>query len=262
MTEARDRLLVAIPALNEAPVVASVVREVLDVAPAGASVLVVDDGSTDDTAVMAARAGAMVVPMPYNVGVGGAMRAAFLFAVRNGYTLVAQVDADGQHDARHLPELLARLDESDIVIGARFAGVGAYQVKGPRRYAMRVLAAALSRITGTALTDVTSGFRVAGPRAVRLFAFEYPSEYLGDTVESLVIAHRAGLSVSQVGVDMRPRQAGAPSQGPVRSTIYLARAVLMLLLALVRERPHTPPTEDDALPPGGSMRSVRAVQQP
>jgi glycosyltransferase involved in cell wall biosynthesis len=262
VSEGEQRLLVAIPALNEAAVVDSVVREVLRVVPSGSAVVVVDDGSTDGTASVASRAGAMVVSMPYNVGVGGAMRAAFLFAVRNGYSLVAQVDADGQHDASQLPALLARLGEHDVVIGARFAGVGSYDVRGPRRWAMSVLAAALSRITGTRLTDVTSGFRVAGPRAVRLFAFEYPSEYLGDTVESLVIAHRAGLSVSQIGVEMRPRQAGVPSQGRLRSTIYLARAVLMLVLALVRDRPETPPTDHEAGAQGGPPRLSNAVQQP
>lgn len=251
----------AIPALNEAGVVGTVVQEVLRVLPPGSGVVVVDDGSTDGTGEVAARAGAMVVPMPYNVGVGGAMRAAFLFAVRNGYSRVAQVDADGQHEPEHLSALLGRLDDVDVVIGARFAGVGSYSVRGPRRWAMKVLSATLSRITGTSLTDVTSGFRVSGPRAVRLFAFEYPSEYLGDTVESLVIAHRAGLKVAQVGVEMRPRQAGVPSQGPLRSTVYLARAVLMLLLALVRERPVAPSTDDDGVHPQGPSRT-RAVQQP
>jgi glycosyltransferase involved in cell wall biosynthesis len=231
------RTLIAIPALNEAAVVGDVVREVMSFLPRDADVLVIDDGSTDGTARAATSAGATVVQMPFNIGVGGAMRAAFLYATRAGYTQVVQVDADGQHDPRFIPELLGQLHLHDVVIGARFAGVGDYSARGPRWWAMRVLGAALSRICRTRLTDVTSGFRASGPRAVALFARDYPSEYLGDTVESLVLAHRAGLGVAQVPVAMRPRQAGTPSQNSVRATIYLARAILVLGLSLVRKRP-------------------------
>jgi glycosyltransferase involved in cell wall biosynthesis len=229
-------LLVAIPALNEEAAVGAVVQEVATALPE-ATILVVDDGSTDDTSHAAARAGAIVVQMPFNVGVGGAMRAAFLYAVRNEFDVVLQVDADGQHDPVFLPRLLDKLTTADVIIGARFAGVGTYTVRGPRRWAMKLLAAALTRITREHLTDVTSGFRAAGPRAIPLFARDYPSEYLGDTVESLVLAHRAGLSVAQVGVQMRPRQAGVPSQGAMKSTVFLARALLVLALSLVRSQP-------------------------
>lgn len=255
------RILVAVPALNEEGVVGAVVKEVLTAAPAGTAVLVVDDGSTDNTATEAARAGATVVQMPFNLGVGGAMRAAFLFAVRHGYDTVIQVDADGQHDPRFIGELVEGLGRVDIMIGARFAGVGDYTVRGPRRWAMRLLAAALSWVTKERLTDVTSGFRASGPRAVSLFARDYPSEYLGDTVESLVVAHRAGLSVSQVGVEMRVRQAGTPSQSTLKATLYLARATLVLALSLVRTRPAAPsamePREEQALRQQSSTRPRR-----
>ena len=233
-------VLVAIPALNEEGAIAEVVHAVRAALPEESTVLVVDDGSSDRTAVVAAGAGAVVVQLPFNVGVGGAMRAAFLYATREGFDRVVQVDGDGQHDPAYLPTLLAGLADSDIVVGARFAGVGSYRARGPRRWAMTLLAWSLTKITGSPLTDVTSGFRAAGPRAVALFSRYYPSEYLGDTVESLVLAHRAGLSVGQVGVQMRPRQAGSPSQGPLRSTVYLSRALLALGLSLVRSVPTVP----------------------
>lgn len=237
VAESADRTLVAIPAYNEAAAVGAVVREVLEYLPEGGSVLVIDDGSADATAQAAADAGALVIQMPFNVGVGGAMRAAFLYASRRNYRRLVQVDADGQHDPRFLERLLDMLADNDIVIGARFAGVGTYRTRGPRRLAMRLLASVMSRITRTRLTDVTSGFRASGPRAVALFAREYPSEYLGDTVESLVLAHRAGLRIAQTGVAMRPRQGGVPSQSALRAMVYLARAMLVLGLSLVRSRP-------------------------
>lgn len=225
------RTLVAIPALNEAATIAEVIADVRRATPE-AHVLVIDDGSHDDTRGVAERAGAQVVQMPFNVGVGGAMRTAFLFADRNGFDAVVQVDADGQHVAEHIPQLVAALDHASVVVGARFSE--GYQVRGPRRWAMHTLARSLSRACGVPLTDTTSGFRAADRAAIALFAAHYPAEYLGDTVESLVLAARAGLVVSEVPVQMRSRQGGQPSQSPVRSVLYLGRALLALYVALSR----------------------------
>lgn len=203
-------------------------------------VLVVDDGSSDGTAHAALDAGALVCRLPFNLGVGGAMRTGYRYAERHDYDVTVQIDADGQHDPRYLSDLLAALDRADVVIGARFAREGdPYTVRGPRRWAMMLLAAVLSRLAGQKLTDVTSGYRVANRRATRVFALHYPAEYLGDTVESLVIALRTGCRVTQVPVDMRRRSAGNPSASPVRAAVYLVRAVVALGLALVRRWPAT-----------------------
>ncbi len=232
-----SRLLVVVPALNEAASVGAVVQDVRAHA-AGAQVLVVDDGSTDRTAEIARAAGALVVRLPINLGVGGAMRAGFRYAVRHDYDVVVQIDGDGQHDARHIPDLVAGLTRSDVVIGARFAGAGDYVMRGPRRWAILVLAHLLGRISRTTLTDPTSGYRAASRRAIRVFAVHYPAEYLGDTVESLVIARRLGLSVSQVPVAMRPRAQGRASQGAFSAALYLGRASAAMALAMVRRWPY------------------------
>lgn len=228
-------VLVVIPALNEEDSVADVVRDVQRAIPA-ARCLVVDDGSSDRTGERARTAGADVLRLPYNLGVGGAMRAGFRFARENGHTVVVQVDADGQHDPRAIGELIAGLAQADLMIGARFAGVGDYGVRGPRRWAMRVLASVMSHTARTPLTDVTSGFKAAGPRAVALFADNFPAEYLGDTIEALVIAARAGLTIRQLPVAMRERQAGTPSHHPVKAAVYLTRACAALALAMMRPR--------------------------
>lgn len=230
-------VLVVIPALNEEESVADVVRDVRSAYPS-ARCLVIDDGSDDATGPRARSAGADVLTLPFNLGVGGAMRAGFRFARAHGHQIVVQVDADGQHDPRMIREMITRLDDADLVIGARFAGKGEYGVRGPRKWAMRLLATVISRVAGTRLTDVTSGFKAAGPRAVELFADEFPAEYLGDTIEALVIAARAGLRIEQVPVAMRVRQAGEPSHRPVRAAVYLIRACAAFGLAMIRPRAH------------------------
>jgi glycosyltransferase involved in cell wall biosynthesis len=176
-----------------------------------------------------------VLELPFNLGVGGAMRAGFRYAVRHGYSAAVQVDADGQHDPAEVPVLLARLADADVVIGARFSTADdPYRVRGPRRWAMSVLSTVLSRLAGTRLTDVTSGFKATGGRALAVFAEHYPAEYLGDTVEALVIALCAGCTVTQVPAGMRSRRGGNPSHRPVKSAVYLVRAGFALLLALIR----------------------------
>jgi glycosyltransferase involved in cell wall biosynthesis len=227
------KTLVVIPALNEELSISEVVDDVYEFIP-GATCLVVDDGSLDSTYEVAKRSGALVAKLPFNLGVGGAMRLGFNFALDKGFTSVIQVDADGQHDPRQARLLLDALTKSDVVIGARFAGTGDYRAKGPRKWAMNLLAATLSRTSGVTLTDTTSGFRASGQRAIAFFAQHYPSEYLGDTVESLVLASRAGLTIRQIPVTMNERKFGEPSHGPVKSALYLARVGIAVLFSYLR----------------------------
>jgi glycosyltransferase involved in cell wall biosynthesis len=241
-----SRLLVVVPAWNEEASVGHVIKEIHAILP-DSHVLVVDDGSTDRTGEVALEAGAHLLTLPYNLGVGGAMRAGFRYALRYGFDVVVQVYADGQHDASSIPRLLAEIDAgADVVIGARFAGEGAYRTGRIRRAAMRLLAFLLSRLCHTRLTDATSGFRATGARALRLFAQTYPTEYLGDTIESLVIAARSGCRCRQVPVVMRQRYSGTPSQSVWKSTAYLSRAFLVLFLATIRRWPKISPGAEQA----------------
>jgi glycosyltransferase involved in cell wall biosynthesis len=220
--------IVAIPAWNEEGSIADVIAKVRHHQPR-VDILVVDDGSTDRTAQVASFAGATVVSLPFNVGVGGAMRTAFLYAHRRGYQALVQVDADGQHDPADLDRLLAGLATADIVVGTRFHPESMYFVGGPRRWAMVMLSKALTRMNRGTISDPTSGFRSAGPRAIELFAVEYPAEYLGDTVGSLAIAIRSGLSIRETPVTMYFRQVGRPSKNALWSALYLGRATLAIL---------------------------------
>jgi glycosyltransferase involved in cell wall biosynthesis len=227
------RVLIIIPAFNEGESIGKVIAEVRAELPA-VDVLVVDDGSIDDTSGVARAAGAIVTALPYNLGVGGARRLGYLYALRQNYDVAIQLDADGQHDPRYVPELISALDHADLTIGARFAGEGEYRARGPRRWAMSMLSFVLGRMAGTKLTDTTSGFRACGRPLIEMYARWYPVEYLGDTVDTLVWAVRHGYTVRQVPVAIRARMGGTPSASPIKATVYLLRSMVTLLLALVR----------------------------
>ena len=223
------RILIAIPAWNEVQSIGGVIERIQKHRP-DVDILVVNDGSTDATSEVAAAAGATVVNLPFNVGVGGAMRTAFLYAQREGYECVVQVDADGQHEPAELDRLIEGLSHCDIVVGTRFHPNSTYHVKGPRRWAMRLLSRTLSRMAKTPITDPTSGFRSAGTRAIQLFSGNYPAEYLGDTVGSLAIAIRTGLKIEEVPVTMYFREYGRPSKNALWSALYLGRASLAIVV--------------------------------
>jgi glycosyltransferase involved in cell wall biosynthesis len=241
-------LLVVIPALNEEQSVGLVVKGVAAAVP-DADILVVDDGSVDRTAEVAAAHGAAVISNVFTLGVGGALRVGFRYALAHGHRALVQVDGDGQHDPGDIAAIVAELVDDRVpmvVIGARFAGKGNFDVPRLRGWAMRLLASYLSRVTGTHLTDVTSGFRAHNRAAIELFARNYPSDYLADTVESLVLASRAGGRVLQVPVEMHQRHFGTSSQSPLRASTYLLRVSFMLVLSIIRRRPKPQPSTEEA----------------
>jgi glycosyltransferase involved in cell wall biosynthesis len=228
------KLLVLIPALNEEATVGAVVQAAQR--QLHCDVLVIDDGSTDATAAKANSAGAYVLRHPFNLGVGAAIRSGLRYAAREMYPVVVQLDADGQHDPAEAERLLAALDSgADLAVGSRFAD--GYEAGHVRRWMMRRLAKTVSRRVKSEVHDATSGFRAFSSRAVGTLAGVYPTAYLSDTVEALLLAANFGLSIAEVEIKMHPRQGGRPSSGSIRSAIYLLRVWLVILLHPVRARP-------------------------
>jgi glycosyltransferase involved in cell wall biosynthesis len=224
------RIVVIVPAFNEQDAVGRTVDEIHQHLP-DADVLVVDDGSSDNTGAQATLAGAQVARLPFNLGVGGAIRLGYRYAIEQDYECAIRLDADGQHDPAFMKSLIEPLDDGyDVVVGARFAGEGDYQMRWLRRLTSKMLSVVLSQVCGTELTDPTSGFQATSRRACEIFAHDYPVEYLGDTVEALALAAHHGLRIIQVPVSMRQRSTGVPSHSPVKSAIYLARALSLALL--------------------------------
>lgn len=242
-----SKLLIIIPAWNEEEALPGVLDELAEVVP-DADVIVVDDASRDHTTKVAMAKGVRVLTLPLNLGVGGAVRTGYVYAARNGYTHALQLDADGQHDPHYISTLMTAMEETgaDLMIGARFAGEGTYTVHGPRKWAMKMLSAILSRTCHTRLTDTTSGFKLANARCVELFSHELPAEYLGDTLEALVLASKHGLKIRQVPVEMRERQGGTPSHSPIKAALFLGRAMLAVGAALTRPKKKRLVVEEDA----------------
>ncbi len=224
------RVLLVIPALNEERCIATVVQTARRLAY---DVCVVDDGSVDRTSDIAAGAGAYVLRLPVNLGVGGALRCGFRWALDHGYDTVVQVDGDGQHDPAQVKLLLDVLRDSgaDMVIGSRFVdGASPYPIHSIRRLAMRILSARVRRVTSVRVLDSSSGFRAIRRPLLDRFAAEYPVEYLGDTVEALIEAALAGAKIVEHPVAMTPRTYGSGSAGSIASLWYVLRVIVAIEL--------------------------------
>ena len=227
------------PAYNEAGSLPGVIADLRRHAP-DFDVLVVDDGSTDRTAELARVAGATVLSLPYNVGIGGAVQSGYLYALENGYDVAVQVDGDGQHDARHVHELLEQLESNPrlgMVTGSRFLvrANGGHRSTLPRRFGIRFFAWVLSLLVRRRVTDPTSGFRMVGRHGIELFARDYPHDY--PEVEAVLLLHFHRLEGEEVPVSMRARTAGRSSINASRSAYYMIKVLLAIFVGLLRSRP-------------------------
>lgn len=226
--------LVFLPAWNEDETVAKVVLEI-SLAYPGLDILVIDDGSSDLTRIKAKAAGAIVLRLPINLGVGGAVKCAMRYGIENSYNNMFQIDADGQHDPKYITDLKTKLDAgTDLVIGTRFGSIDHYPIGRIRISIIKILSSIVKRIIRVEISDPTSGFRGFSRKAIEALYLDFPTEYLGDTIECLLRAHHAGLSISEIPVGMKERQGGKPSAGPMRSFGYLMRAFFAIFVSEIR----------------------------
>src|SRR6476469_8181871 len=242
--ERGNRNLAVVPAYNESATVARVVRDLDEAAPSF-DVLVVDDGSTDGTIEIARAAGARVMPLPFNLGIGGAVQAGFAFALENGYDRMVQVDGDGQH----LPSEIARLEQAmdadpgvGMVCGSRFLTDSGYLAPISRRTGIHIFAFLLSRFVGQPVTDPTSGFRLYSRRAIALFARDYPHDY--PEVEAVLMVHHHQLRIRELSVRMFQRGGGVSSISSGKSAYYMIKVLLAIFIGLVRARPVVEPGDE------------------
>jgi hypothetical protein len=230
-------VLVVVPVHNEALSLGAVLSELRTCAP-DCDVLVVNDGSTDTTADVARAAGVPVIDLCFNLGIGGAVQAGFKYAVERDYSIVVQLDGDGQHMAEEIAVLIepVRSGRCEMAIGSRFVnGNGDYEGSAARRLATNILSHICGALTGQRITDATSGFRAYGRRALRYLASYYPADY--PEPEAIVLLSRRGLSICEVPVRMRARQGGQSSIRGTRTVYYMTKVTLSLLLAAFKEGP-------------------------
>jgi glycosyltransferase involved in cell wall biosynthesis len=231
------RCLAVVPAYNEADNVAKVVATLHHEAPAF-DIVVIDDGSTDDTARSAERAGARVVRLPFNLGIGGAVQTGFTYARENDYDFMVQVDGDGQHDPGEIAALqkaMAKSPGMDMICGSRFVTDTGYVAPISRRTGIHVFAFLLSRLVGQTVTDPTSGFRLYNRRAIELFANDYPHDY--PEVEAVLMLHHHRLRMQEIPVRMFQRRGGVSSIRSGKSAYYMIKVLLALFIGLARARP-------------------------
>ena len=234
--ENEQKILVIIPAFNEEGSVGKVVEEVKTCLPR-MDMLVVNDGSTDLTSEIANAKGAVVLNLPFNLGIGGAMQSGYKYAYEKGYDIAIQVDGDGQHDPREIPKLLRVLEEekADVANGSRFIGDLQYRTSVMRRLGSLILSKAISMVVGQKLTDPTSGFRAANRRAIQLFSANYPQDY--PEPEAMVLLHQCGLVMKEVPVKINQRYSGESSITKNRSVYYMVKVLLAIFVDCFKKRP-------------------------
>lgn len=224
------KVLAIIPAYNEAANLRAVVD---DLRCFDGDMLIVNDGSSDDTVMVARELGVMVVSHPFNLGIGGTVQTGIKFALAKGYDFAIQFDGDGQHRADQIAKIVARgaAGEADLVIGSRTLP-GGYKMGVTRWFGSKIFLCLIKVLSGLTINDPTSGFRCYGPRAMELFSRFYPDDY--PEVESIVTAARSGLTVVEVPVLMRQRLSGHSSITRRKSAYYMLKVSLALVVDSMR----------------------------
>src|ERR671935_2878746 len=227
------RRIAIVPAFNEEASVGRVIDEIRAFDP-GFEIVVIDDGSTDRTAGVAADRGVYVIRLPFNLGIGGAMQTGYRFAFERAYDVAVQIDGDGQHDPAQLPAILGPVldGEADLSVGSRFTGRSSYRSSFVRRFGIRLFARIVSAVVRQKVTDTTSGFRAVNRKGIALFASDYPHDY--PEVEATVMCVRHKLRLIEVPVAMRERGGGSSSITALRSIYYMTKVLLALFVGLFR----------------------------
>jgi hypothetical protein len=228
------KILVIVPAYNEESSIKGVIDDLRTHFPQG-EVLVVNDGSGDRTSEIVKGLGVNIIDLPYNLGIGGAMQTGFLYALTQGYDAALQFDADGQHHADQIKNILAPFlsDSADLVVGSRFLSEGGFTSSVQRRIGSKILSFVVSTIVGNRITDTTSGFRVYSRKTIDFFSYVYPEDY--PEVEAFILAHKKGLRIVEVPSEIGPRTGGKSSITFSQAFYYMVKVLLAISVDLLKK---------------------------
>jgi glycosyltransferase involved in cell wall biosynthesis len=229
-------VVLVIPAFNEAPNIGPVIEEIRSVEP-GLEILVVDDGSQDNTGSVAEDAGAKVLKLPFNLGYGAALQTGISYAVETGYDACILMDADGQHDPRWLAQLIQPVaaGEADLALGSRFLGDVRYRLPLARRTGIRLFSGLASLMIRQRITDPTSGFQAISRDLMKFFAGDnYPPDF--PDADTIIRAHFAGYRIKEVPVSVRRRLSGESMHGTLSVIYYVYKMTLSMFIALLQRR--------------------------
>ena len=230
------KILIITPAFNETGSIQKLIKEIRSSIPQ-ADLVIINDGSGDDTEEKALKAGAVVASLPFNLGIGGAVQTGYQIAAEEDYDVAVQIDGDGQHDPVYTAQLIQPILEGtlDLCIGSRFLDETseAYRSTWARRFGIRFFCRLLGLLTGLQLTDPTSGFRAAGRKLIRAFAAYYPVDF--PEPEAVKIAKRQGARIGEIPVRMRERQGGQSSIRYLATLYYMAKVTLAILIDTLKK---------------------------
>jgi len=228
------KILIIVPAYNEEESIKNVVQAIYN-QEVKVDVVVVNDGSRDNTYEEAKKTNANVLDLPFNLGIGGAMQTGYLYAYKNNYDIAIQIDADGQHNPVDIKNLIQPIlnEEVDMVIGSRYLEKTKYKSTIFRRLGMIYFTTIIKLFTGNKVTDTTSGYRAVDRKIIELFAREYPEDY--PEVEVLVWLKKRKLKLKEISVEMNERTTGKSSITPFKSLYYMIKVTLGIIISSIRK---------------------------
>ena len=224
--------LVIIPAYNEEACIENVVNDVLS---QGLDVVVINDGSKDNTSINAKKTKACVIDLPFNLGIGGAVQTGYLYAYKNNYDIAIQFDGDGQHNSKYAKEMIKVIEEgkADMVIGSRFIDSTGYKQTFMRMFGNKIISFMIKLYTGKKIYDTTSGYRAVNKKVIRKFASNYPSDYPEPDTNLRLL--RQGYKIEELPVKMNQRNTGKSSITPLKSIYYMIKVSLAMFICTLEK---------------------------
>jgi len=241
----KERKLVIVPAFNEGKRIARVLKKIQEV-DKEIDIIVIDDGSTDDTGLKSRLVGARVVRLSSNMGYGVAIQTGYKYALERGYDYVVQLDSDGQHDPDYLPKMFTEIlsGNADLVIGSRFLkGMSSvkvsemgYRVSPARKLGISLFAFLVSKFIGLKITDPTSGYRALNNQVIKFLANDFfPYDY--PDADVIILAYRAGFKIKEIPMIMYDRTTGTSMHSGLKPVYYIFKMFLSMLMTLLRKKP-------------------------